>query len=44
MEPINPVTVVIPVDCLNLLVATANKNDELKQEHYFIFTDGMSNG
>mmetsp|Transcript_24623 Transcript_24623/g.53356 ORF Transcript_24623/g.53356 Transcript_24623/m.53356 type:complete len:539 (+) Transcript_24623:197-1813(+) len=38
------VLVQIPTDCLNLLAATANENQKLKKENYFVFTDSMSNG
>ena len=42
VEPTNPGTVVITKDCHNLLAATVNKNDKLKQEHCLIPMDGMS--
>jgi hypothetical protein len=40
----NPATVAIPVDYFSLLATTTNKNNALNQEHYFVFTDDMSNG
>jgi len=43
-SPTDLVTVVLPEGCLNLLAATANENDKIGEENYFVFTDGMSNG
>ena len=34
----------ISAQCLNTLVASADKNGKLKKVNYFVFTDGMSNG
>lgn len=40
----SPTTLVdIPQNCLNLLAASANNNDIIKKEGYYVFTNGMSN-